>query len=223
MVRPMIKNSAALLAAAVLIATIGGCIGKPNEANIALRKENQKLASELEEAKSQRDANAATVRALQGEAKSPPMVSQEQLSRLVTTHQIRVGQLTSIKPASEAAFPNATKPAPAASLSAKILEVHAAPQDDTSDSIKAAGAFSIDAFDLARPGENRVGHWEFSASETHALWLTGAFTYEYALPCVIERLPERGKLTIRVSFTDSLTGRTFDAEKQLDVNNSNRE
>ena len=41
--------------------------------------------------------------------------------------------------------------------------------------------------------------------------------YEYVLTCPFERAPSNANLTIKVTFTDELTRRAFDAQKQIKV------
>src|SRR5687768_17055437 len=70
-----------------------GC-GKPDAANIELRKQNQSLRAELDELKARREGDLARFRALESQATTVPSLTQDRLDRLFTTHGIKLGRLT---------------------------------------------------------------------------------------------------------------------------------
>ncbi len=91
------------------------------------------------------------------------------------------------------------------------------PIDADGDVIKAAGAIVMDVFDLANPPERHLGaHCELDVDHTRQAWRgrlwTNHFTVKCPWPPPDRKPPEHRDLTIRVQFTDYLTGKTFLAE-----------
>ena len=197
------------LAIAVAVAVYAGpfCAGcgGPNKANIELRKQNQALRKQVKELERAREADAATIRSLQGTDRAVTTLPLERLESLYTTHGLRIGKLTGgfdtdrDKPGDE------------------LLKVYAVPLDRTGDLLKAAGSFTVELFDLSDEKEVRIGQWAFSAEQTPELWHGQVLSYGYVLPCPWQTVPEHENLTVKVAFTDALTGRTFTEQKQIDV------
>jgi len=94
------------------------------------------------------------------------------------------------------------------------IKVFLRPLDQDSDPIKAAGAVKIQLWDLARPqGETLVGEYDWPRDVLAKKWVGGFLTYHYVLPCVWKTPPKHEEITVRVEFTDYLTGRRFTAQK----------
>jgi hypothetical protein len=81
--------------------------------------------------------------------------------------------------------------------------------------VKLAGSFVIEAFDLGQSQSPLIGRWEFSTDEARKHWIGDAFLYEYVLPCPLKQRPRVDSLTVRVTFTDELTQRKLEAQKQI--------
>jgi hypothetical protein len=183
-----------------------GC-GKPNAANIVVRKENQTLHSEVEQLRRELEANRATIESLQRQATTVPVLPQDRVGRLFTTAGIRLKRL------SGGADFDPDKPGDEA------LKVYVEPFDETGDALKAAGSFVVEAFDLAVPSgqDTRVGQWEFDAEQARKSWFGGAMLYQYVLTCPFERPPAHSDITVKVMFTDELTRRQFTVQKVVKV------
>jgi hypothetical protein len=180
-----------------------GC-GHPDRANIELRKQKQALESKLEMLQRERAADAATIRSLESRATTVPVLPNERLAKLFTVHGLSLGRLTA------AADLDPQKPGD------EGLKVYVVPTDDDGQPLKAAGSFIVEAFDLAKSGDNRVGRWHFSADQARQNWYSLLTLYTYILPCPWQTgAPQHSQLTLRVSFTDELTHRTFTAQKIL--------
>ena len=81
-----------------------------------------------------------------------------------------------------------------------------------------AGSFIIDAYDLSMPpNDNHLGRWEVSAEQAAENWFGNAVMYGYTLTLPWQRAPQGERVTVRVTFTDSLTGRQFTGQKDVDV------
>jgi hypothetical protein len=190
---------------AIVAAALAGC-GHPDQANIELRKQKQALESKLETMQRERAADAATIRSLESRATTVPVLPEERLAKLFTVHGLSLGRLTA------AADLDPQKPGD------EGLKVYVVPTDDDGQPLKAAGSFIVEAFDLARSGVNRVGRWEFTADQARQNWYSLLTLYTYILPCPWQSgPPEHPQLTLRVSFTDELTHRTFTAQKILKI------
>jgi hypothetical protein len=185
------------LAVTVLATTlICGACAKPNAANIQLRKQNQELRDKLADLERRDREHADRIRTLESRATTVPVLPQAQLDPLFTTHGLRIGKLTA--------------------ADAKGLRLYVVPTDATGQPIKAAGSFVVEAFDLAnRDGENRIGRWEFPLADAAKHWVGLAMQYTYVLESPWTKPPSKGEVTVRVTFTDALTQRSFTEQKQL--------
>jgi hypothetical protein len=181
-----------------------GC-GKPNQANIELRKQIQDLESQIASLRVQHEADAATIRGLEQRGGEIPTLPQDRLEQLFTVHGIRIGRLSGgvdldpSKPGDEA------------------LKVYVAPVDQHGDPIKAAGSFVVEAFDLSLPADNRLGKWEFPLEQAEKYWVGELLMYTYVLTCPWQVAPQTDQVTVRVTFGDALTGREFVEQKVVRV------
>jgi hypothetical protein len=184
----------------MLALLLAGCAGKPNAANIELRKENQRLQDRIVTLEQTLEAQRAAVRSLEQNATSVPTLPADRIDELFVTTGLSLGRLTGV------ADWDTTRDG------ADGVKIYVVPTDATGDPLKAAGSFVVEAFDLSKD-QPRVGKWSFSVEESKALWLGSGLLYEYVLPCPMDWLPEAGELTIKVTFTEALTGRVFSVQK----------
>ena len=96
------------------------------------------------------------------------------------------------------------------------LKVYVTPYDDDGDDFKAAGTITVEAFDLAVK-DAALGRWSFTPAEAKALWNGQALQYEYILPCAWQTKPAHAELTVKVTFVDALTGRSFSEQKLVKI------
>jgi hypothetical protein len=181
-----------------------GC-GRPNQANIALRKENQDLQKQLADAQSQLQLQGNIIRAYQAHQPTVPTLPPDELDKLFTTHGIAFGKLT-----------GPTDPTNHNEKQGFVVYVY--PVDQSNQRLKAAGSFVVEAFDLAAKGNPRLGTWTFSRDESAKLWAGFfVFDYYYVLKCPWQELPAHSEVLIRVAFIDQLTQLTFTAEDKIHV------
>ena len=95
--------------------------------------------------------------------------------------------------------------------------MYVVPIDGQRQQIKAAGSFVVEAFDLARGDNARIGRWEFPLEQAAKNWFGQALLYGYVLQAPWQQRPEHADVTLKVSFTDALTGRTFTEQKVVKV------
>lgn len=191
-----------------LLPLLPGCFGKPDKTNITLRKKQQDLTRQVEQLKRERVGYVAQIKALQSQSGGgvqtlPP----ERLDNLFTTHGIALGRLTG------GADLDRQKPGD------EGLKVYATPIDQQGQKLKAAGSFVVEAFDLAAPGDNRVGRWAFDVKQARDAWNGMLLQYGYVLTLPWQQKPPaHGDVTLKVTFTDELTGRSFTQQKVVKVN-----
>jgi hypothetical protein len=182
---------------------LSGC-GSPNVASIEVRKQNQELREEVDSLKRAREADAATIKALQEKVGTVPTLPQERLGKLFTVHGLKLGRLTA------GADLDRDKPGD------EGLKVYATPTDDEGDPLKAAGSFTVEAFDLADGGA-AVGRWTYDVDATRKAWNGSALSRQYVLTAPWQQPPKHDELTVKVTFRDELTGREFHEQKVVKV------
>jgi len=97
------------------------------------------------------------------------------------------------------------------------LVVYVQPIDAEGDIIKAAGTAAVQLWNLDNPnGEALLGQWQVEPAELRKLWfdsLTTGYRLTFDRPEGLEVLSE--PLTVKVSFTDYLTGETFRVQQVI--------
>ena len=94
--------------------------------------------------------------------------------------------------------------------------------DDAGDVIKAAGDINLQLWDLSKKGnEALLGEWNVTAKELKQMWMGMMMTDYYRLSYnVASKLNDKQKeLTIKVKFTDYLTGKVFQQQKVVKRSN----
>lgn len=195
----------ALIALAGL-AAFAGCGPGPSKANILLRKQNQDLRDQIGDLERRNAAAEAQIRGLRDSVPTVATLPQDRLAALFTTHEIRIGRL------SGGADTDGGKPGDEA------LKVYVTLFDQTGGEFKASGSFLVEAFDLSKVDGVRVGRWEVSPEEAAKGWNGFLLNYEYVLTLPWQTPPTQSELTVKVTFTDSLTGRRLTAQRPVKVN-----
>jgi hypothetical protein len=94
--------------------------------------------------------------------------------------------------------------------------VFVTPVDDAGDIIKAAGALTVEAFDLAGEQPVKLGTWTFDLPASRKLWSSVLNRFHYTLPCPWQgKTPAGERLHVEVTFVDELTQASF--KKSVDV------
>jgi len=183
-----------------------GCGARPNAANIELRKQVMELEQQVEQMRLERDADRATIVSLQSDRPTTQSLPQERLDELFTVAGIKLGRLTGGFDADPQQSGD------------ESIRVHVAPFDSSGDDLKASGTVVVEAFDLSSDAA-RIGRWSFDLAATRSAWNSSGLLYEYVLDCPLSAVaaPKSGELTLRVTFTDALTGRSFSAQQLVRV------
>ena len=208
---PPRRHALCLIPLLTMLVFTGGCGllfgGSPSAVNTQLRKEKDALKKQTEDLQQQLAAREVEVKALREQTSSLPTLSHERLSRLFTTHGLKLGRLTGgwdrdpRTPGDEG------------------IMVHVSPLDEDGQALKAAGAFTIEAFDLANPADTLVGRWTFDVQAARKSWRGNFLDYNYVLECPWQqKTPRHGELTLKVTFLDELTQTPFHAQQVVKVN-----
>ena len=181
-----------------------GC-GQPDKTNIQLRKDKQQLETQITQLQQDLQAANARIAGMEKDKGTLPTLPQERLDRLFTVHGIKLGRLTGGDPSNVRNDPD------------EGLKIYLAPVDGAGEALKATGTVTIEAFDLALIGDNRVGQWTFDAIALKPHWRSlGAFR-TFVLECPWQKPPEHPKLAVKVTFKDELTGRVYDQIQEVNV------
>lgn len=90
-------------------------------------------------------------------------------------------------------------------------------KDKDGDIIKAAGTVQIELWDLT--ADERIIREVIPVSSLKNYWLTGPLThhYKFQLPWPKEDPPSNRFLTLRVRFRETLTGKTFEQHRKIEI------
>jgi len=98
------------------------------------------------------------------------------------------------------------------------VRVYLRPIDQDGHAIKAAGRVKVQLFDLAAaPERNLLFECTYDELQVRRCWSGGFMAYHYTFECPWKSPPPHNELTVRVEFTDYLTGKTFSNQKVVTV------
>jgi hypothetical protein len=182
-----------------------GC-GSPNQENIRLRKVTQELQGKLDQCQTQAEADKQTIIGLERRSPAIPALAPEELEKLWVTRGLKFGRFTGGYPIDRTQTGD------------QGVQVYIVPTDENAMPIQAAGAFVVEAFDLALPGDTHIGRWTWDAPAAKKEWREFLIDYTYVLKCPWQKIPMHPDVTIRVTFTDELTHIPYTAEQLVHVN-----
>jgi cell division protein FtsB len=98
------------------------------------------------------------------------------------------------------------------------LIVYIQPVDEQGDTIKVTGTVDVQLWDLNKTnGQAMLGQWKVEPDELKKLWFATIITINYRLTFdvtnIVESLEE--PLTVKVTFTDYMTGKVFKEQKVI--------
>ena len=97
------------------------------------------------------------------------------------------------------------------------LIVYLRPIDGEGDALKAAGKVLVGLWDLnQKPRKALLAEWHVEPVELKKMWVGGILTYYYRLSFdFAEQIEGRKELTVKVRFTDHLTGKVLTAQAAI--------
>lgn len=98
------------------------------------------------------------------------------------------------------------------------VRVRFTPIDRVGTPIKRAGTVEIKLFDLADDeSPQQIGRCTIAVEKIGEYWSGHFGTFHFSIPCRWDRPPSKQEMTIRVAFTEYLTGRVFTAQTNVQV------
>ena len=198
---PLIHNGAWFVLLGILALAAGCSVSQQSAAQIDLqrcRRENRKLKAQIEQMQS-------TITEQRRQIKTLTRLGDKRLENLFHIVGIKFGRFTG-----------------GVDLDGKAgddgIRVYLRPIDRDGDVIKAAGEVKIQLFDLAASaGKRLLIAYAYDVKEAAKHWRAGGLTYHYRFDCRWKKPPAHDEITVRVEFTDYLTGKTFTAQKLCKV------
>ena len=180
-----------------LLVFVTGCQSPIEKEFNALKGEKKQLQSEMEQTKSENEQLKTQVQYLFG------LKSETRLENLYTLKGIKITGYTG--------FYDRDKDGKKESLI-----VYVQPIDQQGDAIKIGGNVDVQLWNLNEK-ENRalLAEWHIPPEELKTLWVGSLLTYNYRLIFDVAEKIEGVKdpLTVKVTFTDYLTGKVFAEQK----------
>jgi hypothetical protein len=210
----LIRNMICALVACVLMA-VSGCEGPgKNKVDVLqqieqLKGQNAQLQIRLEEAYNESKQLKKQIALLQG---LPPERKTEAIYNL---RAVKIGNYTNLYDEDANGTSDSAKAAP--DKKEKLI-VYLEPIDETGDSIKAAGEADVQLWDLNKKGGDALlAQWKVKADELKKSWLHSFFSSSYRISFNVSTVIQKfeNELTVRVTFTDYLSGRTFTDQKAI--------
>jgi hypothetical protein len=199
-------RSTGLIGLLLLLGLLAGCRSEAPRPDVQLRRENFALREQIRELERQIQAERDLVHAAERRIDTIPTLPPERLDELFLVNGLRFGRLTG-----GLQLDNGMR-------GHDGLIIYIVPIDRMNQPLKAAGAFVVEAFDLAESSEPLVGRWEFPVDQAESNWYGAALLYTYVLRCPWQDvLPQNPELTVRVSFTEALTGRVFVVQRIVTI------
>lgn len=188
----------------IFLLLVAGCATPNNKESLAtkieqLTQENKKSQEQIEQSNAENIQLKDQIQVLSG---LPENVRLENLNRLEI---VKIGRYTG--------FFDKDKDG-----KKEKLIVYIQPVDEQGDTIKAVGAVDVQLWDLNKTdGQALLGEWKVEPGELKKLWFATLVTINYRLTFEvadkIESLEE--PLTVKVTFTDYMTGKVFKEQKVI--------
>jgi len=146
------------------------------------------------------------VRDLRGEVKTLRQLGDKRMDLLYKVQRITLGSVTGGVDTDGKSGDDAVK-------------VAVVPVDQYGSTLKVAGCMKVQIYDLAAPkGRNLLAECGCDVDSAAEKWSEGMFGSYYGLTCPLRgRPPAHAELTVRVEFTEYLTGKTFTTQKVIEI------
>jgi len=184
--------------------SVAGCQNANKKALLVKRvkqltEQKEKLTHQIEQSESENEKLKKQIQTLSG------LPREVRLENLYSLERVKIGRYTN--------FFDKDKDG-----KKEKLIVYLQPIDDQGDLVKASGIVDVQLWDLNNDeGEALLGEWHVEPNELKKLWFATLITINYRLMFdvadKIEGLEE--PLTLKVTFTDYLTGKVFNEQKVI--------
>jgi hypothetical protein len=176
----------------------GGGKSSRTEELDALRLQQNELLGQVDEFKAENEQLKGQIKVLSGLEKQVKLANVHRLER------IKIGRYTNLYDKDKDG-------------KYEKLIVYIQPIDRDGDLVKAPGAADVELWDLDKePGQALLGRWQVEAEQMNELWFAVLATNYRLTFDVAEKISEyKEPLTVKVSFTDHLSGRVFNEQKAI--------
>ncbi len=165
--------------------------------NLKLRKDNDNLTRELVRANQEIESQKRQIATLQ-------KMSPEKLKQLTHVGTVQLGRLTAGYSAKHTPYPDG-------------IAVYIEPYDTDGHIIKAAGSVRIRLFELQAEPPRLIGELTLGPKEVEKAWIGRFWTNHYSFRVPFQKTPTSRHITVQTEFTELLTGKTFVAERLVDI------
>ena len=193
--------AAVLLLAAGCETNGGPTPATPAEQIQALRQEKRQLQNQLEQSKSQNQQLKKQVQVISG-------LPEDKFEGLYELKKIKLTRYTNLYDKDK----DGRK---------EKLIVYIQPIDTENNKIKAGGTVDVQLWDLNKKGDEALlGEWHVGPDELKKLWFDTFLFINYRLAFDVADIVENfdsaaGGLTVKVTFTDYLSGKVFKEQKAI--------
>jgi len=195
-------SSALLCTCAFVLLFAAGCESSsrltPAEQIRILRREKRQLQNQLEQSKSQNQQLKKQVQVISG-------LPEDKFESLYELKKIKLTRYTNLYDKDK----DGRK---------EKLIVYIQPIDTENDKIKAGGAVDVQLWDLNKKGDEALlGEWHVGPDELKKLWFDTFLFINYRLAFDVADIVENSDepLTVKVTFTDYLSGKVFKEQKVI--------
>ena len=99
----------------------------------------------------------------------------------------------------------------------ELLSAVIVPSDADGNLVKVPGEIAVTVLDLSKPeGQQRVGHWDYSAKESEALWHQGWLGSGYMVRVPWQTPPQSASLLVHARLK-TIDGRQFDTSQSIHI------
>ncbi|MHC4363680.1 MAG: hypothetical protein ACYSTZ_12700 [Planctomycetota bacterium] len=189
---------------ACLLALAAGCQSANNTSSLTeeiktLRQERSELTSLAEQLKAENEQLDKQVRTLSG------LPENKRGENLYPLESVKIGRYTDLYDKDEDG-------------SKEKLIVYVQPIDQQGDVVKTAGAVDVQLWNLNNQADKALlGQWRVEQEELKKVWFATLITINYRLTFdvagIVESFDE--PLTVKITFTDYLSGKVFEAQKVI--------
>ena len=97
------------------------------------------------------------------------------------------------------------------------FRVYVRPVSEDGAALPATGTLTVEAFDLAKQGTQKLGKWMFTPAQLKKCWYAGFGLDQFAVDCKWEAPAEHSELVFKIEFVDALTGNVFTDQQTVNV------
>ena len=187
-----------------MVVWAGGCDAPSRET--ILEKENLKLAAEKKQLALQIELSNEEKTRLEKQVKTLSKLKPNvRLEALSNTHEVKMTRYTNLYDKDKDG------------VKEKLI-VYVQPIDTEGDIMKAAGAIDVQLWDLNKAADKAMlAQWQVKPEQLRKQWFSTIVNTGYRLAFDVAGIVEGSEesLTVKVIFTDYLTGKVFNIQKEI--------